>query len=273
MKPPNKEAVSPSELWTKLCEPRPSEVIPFPRKDKQGNSVGDIRIQVLRMEDHNRARLLATKALKDSVKEAGLADLTRDENETESVKEVLGDLIANELLCMACLSVESHGEDEMGNPIYARIFHTPKQIRSVLTADETVILFNAYRQVQWNYGPFEKTLNDDDDIEAWVTRLAEGGSEFPLLVLPLPQLAELTLGLSEKIYSLCQILESQRSDLPPTLIADLENCFTAIFSFGKLPSKTTLTLEETLQKISPEESLELATRMAAEQKRIRESGM
>ncbi len=266
MRPPNKQDVSPSELWTKLCEPRPSEVIDFPRKDKNGNPVGKLRIQVLRMEDHNRARLLATKSLKESVKEAGLSELTKEELETESVKEVLMDLVANELLCMACLSEESHGEDELGNPIYARIFHTPKQIRSALTADETVVLFRQYQIVQWQYGPFENNLDDDEDVAAWITRLAEGGSAFPLVVLQLPQLAELTLSLSEKIYSLCQTLESQRSSLPDTLIADLKNCFTATFSFGKPRNSNTQISEETSLKPNLEEKLDIALRMAAEQR-------
>ncbi len=273
MKPPLKEDVSPSELWQKLNESRPSVVIPFPRKDRKGNPVGNVRVQVLRMEDHNKARLLATKALKESVREAGLAELDKNEMEQESVKEVLGDLIAHELLCMACLTEESYGEDSLGEPIYGRVFRTPGDVRKVLTADETLVLFNAYRKVQYDFGPFEKTIQDDGDVEAWVTRLQEGGSEFPLLALPLPQLVELTSALSAKIYSLCQILESQRSNLPPTLVADLENCFMATFSFGVPRSNSTQTLEEILQNISPEENLELATKMAAEMKFNRESGM
>lgn len=249
MKPPMKDEVESSELWLKLNEPRPSEVIDFPRKDRKGNPIGKIRIQVLRMEDHNRARILATKALREAVKDFGLSELTKDEMESDAVREVLGDLIAHELLCLACLTDKEQveGGDEFGNPIYGRVFATPKHIRQTLTADETLVLFNAYRMVQYKYGPFEKTINDDSDVEAWITRLKEGGSEFPLLALPLPQLAELAYCLSEKISLLSQILASQQSSLPDTLVSSLKSCFSGIFSYGEQLNNLTQKLEEISQ--------------------------
>ncbi len=268
MKPPLKEDVEPSELFLKLCEPRPSEVIDFPRKDRDGNPIGKIRIQVLRMEDHNKARLVATRALKESLKGFGVGDLDKNEMESDAVREVLGDLIAHELLCLACLSdKEQEGlTDDNGNPVYAKIFGKPSQIRTALTADETLVLFNAYRLVQYKYGPFESTLNDDGDIEAWVTRLKEGGSAFPLLVLPLPQLAELAFGLSEKISTVCQILESQRSILPPTLVSDLENCFMDMFSYGARLNRYTLKLEEISQQKQREIEIDSAINLAQNHK-------
>lgn len=247
MKPP--EDIEPSELWLKLCEPQPSEVVDFPRKDKQGRPVGKVRIKVLAMEDHNRARILATKALPSVVKSLGLGELTKDEMETDAIKEVLGDLIAHELLCIACYSDEDTGiQDENGNPVYKKLFHKPEFIRSKLTADETLVLFNLYRMVQWKYGPFEKSVNDDSEVEAWIQRLKDGGSAFPLAHLPLPQLADLTFCLSEKISSLCQILASHRSSLPDTLVSDLHNCFTDMSWFGEQPEEYTQILSETSQK-------------------------
>lgn len=263
MKPPLLQEVEPSELWLKLCEPRPSEVIDFPRKDRNGEPIGKVRIQVLRMEDHNNARLKATKALKQSIKEAGLNELDKNEMESDAVREVLGDLIAHELLCMACFTDNDQGNDENGNPIYGRIFGKPGQIRSALTADETLVLFNAYRLVQFKFGPFEATLNDDGDIEAWVQRLKEGGSAFPLLVLPLPQLAELTYKLSAKISLVCQILGSHLSSLPDTLVSDLKNCFTDMSLFGEPQNSSTQSLEETFPK---QVSLETAVRLAQQHK-------
>lgn len=263
MQPPND--IEPSELWLKLCEPTPSEVVDFPRKDRKGNPVGKVRIKVLRMEDHNRARLLATKALKESAKQFGIGELDKNELESESVREVLGDLIAHELLCMACLSdKEQPGlEDKDGNPTYAKIFHNPSAIRSTLTADETLVLFNAYRLVQYKYGPFERTITDDGDTEAWIQRLKEGGSAFPLLALPLPQLAELTYCLSEKISLVCHILESQLSILPDTLVSDLKNCFTGTYLFGERQNDSTQTYEETLPKTV---DLAKAIKLSAEHK-------
>ena len=259
------EDVEPSELWLKLCEALPSEVVDFPRKDKNGNPVGKVRIQVLKMEDHNKARLLATKALPAVVKEMGLGELSKNELDSEAVKEVLGDLIAHELLCMACYSDKAQPgmEDSDGNPIYARVFTSPNAIRSKLTADETLVLFNAYRIVQYKYGPFENSIQSDEELEAWIQRLKEGGSAFPLLVLPLPQLAELTYCLSEKISSLCQILESQRSSLPDTLVSSLRDCFTGTLLFGEPLNESIQILGETLPKTV---DLSTALKLAQEHK-------
>lgn len=256
MRPP--VDIQPSELWLKLCEPIPSEVVDFPRKDRKGNPIGKVRIQVLRMEDHNKARLVATKALKIAAKEAGIGELDKNELETDAVREVLGDLIAHELLCMACLTDEKQLDDENGNPVYGRVFGKPSQIREALTADETLVLFNAYRLVQFKYGPFEKTITEDGDIEAWISRLKEGGSEFPLLALPLPQLVGLTFALSEKISSLCHILAFHQSNLPDTLISDLRNCFTDTFLFGEQLSNSTQNLEATLPQVDLATALKLS---------------
>lgn len=253
MKPP--EDIESSELWLKLCEALPGEVVDFPRKDKQGRPIGKVRIQVLTMEDHNRARILATKSLPATVKAMGLGELDKNEMDTDAIREVLGDLIAHELLCMACHSDKETGiTDDDGNPVYAKLFPRPEVIRKKLTADETLVLFNAYRMVQWKYGPFEKSITDDSDIEAWIQRLKEGGSAFPLVHLPLPQLAELTYSLSEKISLLCQILESQRSTLPDTLVSSLRDCFMGTLLFGEPLNEYTHTLGETLPKIVDLES-------------------
>jgi hypothetical protein len=260
--------VEPSELWLKLCEPRPSEVIDFPRRDAYGNFIGKIRIQVLTMEDHNKARLLATGALKKHVKEFGMDQLNRDDMDNEAVREVLGDLIAHELLALACFHEKSFNEDEE-NPMYARFFKSPEDIRKKLTADETLVLFNAYRLTQHKWGPFERGMADDTDVEAWIKRLEEGGSVFPLLALPLPQLAELTFSMSARICTLCDILASQFESLPPTLKSSLTDCFTDIGWFGKRHAEST----ENFSASSRDFTIATALDMSEKTKTEHESGM
>jgi hypothetical protein len=258
-------SVEPSELWLKLSEPTPSEVVDFPRKDRAGNPIGKIRIQVLKMEDHNKARLLATKALKETAKKSGIGELDKGDLESDAVREVLGDLIAHELLCMACYGdKEIEGlEDKNGNPTYPKVFANPAAIGSVLTADETLVLFRLYQMVQYKYGPFEMTMNEPGDVDAWLQRLKEGGSAFPLAALSLPQLAELTLSLSERISLVYQILESHHSSLPPTLTSDLTDCFPDMFLSGEQQSSYIQTLEVTSPKTV---SLDAALRLAQEHK-------
>lgn len=250
------EDVEASELFLKLCEARPSEVIDFPRKDRAGNPVGKVRIQVLTMDDHNRARMVAQEILKRSAKDYGIPNLEKADMDSPAVREVLGDLVAHELLCMAC-RVEDPTDPLVETPTYGRVFRTADDLRKRVTADETLVLFNAYMLVQHKYGPFELTLNDDDDLEAWVKRLEEGGSAFPLLALSLPQLAELTLSQAQRISSLCRILESQWETLPDSFKSLIGPYCMGMFSVGGPPDDY-MTSTGSSREISLNQALRLA---------------
>jgi hypothetical protein len=217
-------SVEPSSLFTKLLEmPRPSEVIDFPRKDAQGNPIGQVRVQILTSIEHDRAREAGTSTLK----KRGHAneDLT-----SPAIREVLSDAIAKELIAMACLTDTQQGLDPDGKPLYGRIFRNAKDVDQ-LGADEILILFNAYMLVQHKYGPFERNLSKED-IDAWIARLQEGAAEFPLLSLALPQLVLLAQSLGERLSTLYRTLASQSESLPSSLVALLPDSFTGTTSAG-----------------------------------------
>lgn len=251
-----------SELFLKLTEaPRPTEVVDFPRKDRNGKPVAQIRVQVLKMEEHDMARIKAHEALKRR-------RFDSDDLKSVTMSEVAGDAVAKELLAMACLTVESASRDDDA-PLYGRIFRDARDLDQ-LTADEIAILFTLYLQVQHKYGPYEKIVQDDADLEAWLKRLQEGGSEFPLLQLPSPQLVELASSLAGKTFSLCRILASQWESLPTTLASDLESCFSGIRSFGEPADDSSETGSESLpdplglpgdEPISMQAAAEMARRM------------
>lgn len=231
MKPP--EDVSPSELWLKLTQsPRPTEVIDFPRRGPDGKPVGKVRIQVLRMEEHDRARLTAQKKLKERARYLGFDKLESADLEAPGVREVLGDMTARELLAMACLSEQSVTSDD-DRPFYPRLFPDADGLGKELSADETAVLFNAYILVQNKYGPYERNLTEEGDLDAWMRRLEEGGSEFPLLSLSLPHLVALTSSSLARNCTLFRILASQWESLPDSLKSALESFSTAITSFGE----------------------------------------
>lgn len=262
-KPP--QDVEPSELFPKLSEPLPTEVIAFPRMDRSGNPIGNIRIRVLTMEDHNRARINAQSALKKSVTGFGVENLDKSDMDSPAVREVLGDLVAHEILCLACLSdkPKPHMVDAPESAEkYARVFHNPGQLRQVLTADETLTLFEAYRLVQYKWGPFEMLTGEDGELEAWVKRLEEGARSFPLLALSLPQLHQLMLSSAERISLLSRILVSQWESLPPSLASQLEPYCMGTGSSGELLENYTRISTEN----SPEVTLEMARRSAESEK-------
>ncbi len=209
---------SPSELFLKLLEPQPSEVIDFPRKGPDGKPISKIRIQVLPHEQHDRARETAFKALQEK-------GYSAEDLQHVSMREVAADRIAKELIAISCLTAESQFPDaNTGDPVYGRIFRNGEEVGK-LRSHEVTTLFSAYMLVQEKYGPHEHMSKEH--IDAWIKKLTEGGEMFPLLSLDLPELASLTLSFSERISSMSRVLESQWKELPDTCKSHLEK-----FSLG-----------------------------------------
>jgi hypothetical protein len=187
---------------------------------------------------------LAHKRLKEK------HQLKSDEMGDVTIREVAGDATARELLALACVSeahVEGSENDELG-PRYPRLFRDAEHV-SDLTAEEIVVLFNAYLLVQQKYGPFEDNIRTDEEVDLWVKRLVEGGSELPLLSTTWPQLVELASLLAARTYSVSRILASHWSSLPDTLRSDLLSCSGDIVSYGAQPAND----ESTGSESSPDE--------------------
>lgn len=258
MRPPTD--IEPSELFQKLLNATPpSEVIDFPRRDPvTGKAVDQIRIQVIGQEEMDRARIDATEKLR-------ARGITDAQMTSPAIKEVLADAVGKELIAMCCLTVKGGGDPE--RPLYARIFRDANDV-SKLRPNEILVLFNAHLLVQEKYGPFESNLSKED-VDAWVTRLGAGASEFPLLELALPQLVLLAHSLAERLFTLSHILGSQRESLPNTLASALENYVTDTTSAG-LPAdaSTAITSEPKGSRAEPM-TLEQATELAG---KLRERG-
>ncbi len=205
--------------------PRPSEVIDFPRKDEEGKPLGRVRIMTLRMEDHDDAKQRAHAKLKKK-------NFSNDDIASPAIAALYGDAIAKEVIALCCWSEENYGDSE--NPTYARIFGDANDV-SKLSADEVLVLFSAFQLVQFKYGPLEKM--DPEDVDSWVKRLVEGGSGFPLLSLPLPDLVSLTSLLAEKISGVSALLATHLESLPSTLVSSLETLITDIGSYGEPASQ------------------------------------
>ena len=246
--------VSPSELFLKLLEPQPSEVVDFPRRDAMGRPVAQVRVQVLSQEDHDSARLEAHRKMKAK-------GFDRDDLAGHTVQEVLGDAVARELLQKACVSVQG-ADFEDGKPArYAHVFQNADQLNK-LRPDEIAVLFSAYLLVQAKFGPYEKFVGSPDDVSRWIKRLEEGGSEFPLLQLQLPHLAELAFLLAQRAYLLSHILDSQWSSLPDSCKSLLAGCSLGTGFFGE-PAETSIDISTDSSDDMPVTMLQ-ATRLAEE---------
>lgn len=225
--------VPPDELWLELLKPRPSVVIDFPRVTSDGKRVGQCRIQVLPDDVHDEARINAHLKLKRKLERMG-QKLGPEDLSSPALKEVIGDLVAKELLQRATLSTKPMpGTEDSETPRYPYLFPDADDIGKMLSADELLVLFNAYLLTQNKFGPFPRALTEDD-VDAWICRLQEGADRFPLLHLSLPQLAELTCALSARLYSLSRILRSfPPSTLPDSLASLLEGFSLATYFAGE----------------------------------------
>lgn len=212
-----------------MAMPRPNELVDFPRVDRRGKPVARIRIFVLSQADHDTARKMALERLKKK-------GLSVDDQRTALGESLAGDASAKELLALACHEEKFAGAED--NPIYIRIFKDASEVEQ-LTSDEVAALFNSYINVQYKYGPFDKTVTTEEELSDWIKRLKEGASSDPLVHFSLPALADLAFRLAKRALLLGDALESQWSSLPPSLVASLEGCSLGTGFFGEPATSST----------------------------------
>lgn len=244
MKPP--EDVSAQDLWTKLQEtPAPSEVVDFPRRDpRTGKFIGQVRIIVQDVDSHERCRVRAMERLRK------MPRVEKGDSETALGRELLGDMVARELLLDAIHRVDPIDPDAE-KLSYPKAFLTNDQLGK-LTADELTALFTAYLMVQEKYGPTDRNLTKEE-VDAWILRLVEGGSALPLARLGSQALAELTLLLAVRVFFMSAALASRSSNSENTLAVALEEWGCATFSSGEQLEGSTRT--GTREPINIEEAI------------------
>lgn len=231
--------VPPADLFLKLQEARPSDVIDFPRKTGDGKRVGTTRIQVLLSSAHDKARIQALIKLRKT------QGLTKEDIEGPYGATLLGDGTARELLAMACLTENPIAGSDGENPRYAQVFRDAEAIGDNLTSDEVAVLFQAYLLIQAKYGPFEKTVQTEQELSEWIKRLTEGAAAFPLQQLSSVHWAELASLLAVRAYTLSAILECLLPSLPPSLVSRLETYSLGTGFFGRRAAGTSADGTET----------------------------
>lgn len=165
MSGPSKD-IAASQLWLKLQElPRPSKLVDFPRKGPNGEPIGQLRIRILTQEEQMAATAEAEGLARKHLKEGKKDEL--------GYERLFSDAVCVEVLCRACRDA-----DDAERPA----FPAPAALRQVLTTEECAKLFEHYLTVQLELGPTVATMSDEE-LEAWIDRLVEGGSAFPFDLL------------------------------------------------------------------------------------------
>lgn len=162
--PENTEA---SELWLALTQvPRPHRIVDFPRNlPGTTTPVGQIAIWPLTQEEQVASNTEADRFTKSLLKEA-----QRKDDANLGYHHTYANETAVQVLFRACRDA---------NNLQKAAFPSPTQLRQQLTADEVGVLFNSYLRVQSEVGPIAAYMTEDE-MNAWLERLGEGGSAFPL---------------------------------------------------------------------------------------------
>jgi hypothetical protein len=155
-----------SQLYLALSSAtRPNKVVEFPRYDDDGKSPGELRIQILTQRDQMAASTEAERVARKHMKEGKKGDI--------GYERLYTDALCIEILWRACRSFE--------DPKYPS-FPSPSWMQENLTTEEAAKLFDHYLTVQLELGPMTNQMTEEE-CEAWIDRLVEGGSGFPLNLL------------------------------------------------------------------------------------------
>ncbi|HEU4544354.1 MAG TPA: hypothetical protein VFR23_24700 [Jiangellaceae bacterium] len=261
------EDVSAGELFQKLLGPLPSEVVPFPRRTADGRPVGTVRLQLVRPDDRALARTLGLKRARDRFK------LEREDQDSAIGAGVVSDCVVAELLAMVCRTEENYGNDE--KPFYPLVFKDADAVGQTLSSDEMAVLYNCFLLVEAKYGPFDKTIQSETDLSAWIKRLVEGAAEFPLQQLSSVHWADAASLLAVRAYTLSVILESLFSSLPSSLASSLAKYSLGTGFFGSLaPSTsgdgtaTSLDLRIPDWEVTTDDARDMAERAKAAEERV-----
>lgn len=151
-------------IWARIigCE-RPHMIVPFPRKDKDGNPLCELAMVVLTAEEAAIVSADAEKKVRNLLKD----NIAAAHEARRGYDELYNNFIAQGLLFMCCKSKDN---------LKQSFFPKKEAVLQVLNVDELAIMLNHYYTIQTELGPVIANLNDDE-MQAWETRLLEAGKK------------------------------------------------------------------------------------------------
>lgn len=165
--------------------PRPYKLVDYPRNGADGKPIGQVAIWVLTQEEQMVCSTEAERFTRDKLKG------TEINRESFGYDAVYSNEACVQILFRACRDV---------NDIEGRTaFPTPSHIRQNLSAAECGALFQHYLTVQAELGPLASSLTEDE-MDAWIKRIAEGGSAFPFDLLPSDLQRILALSMARRLH-------------------------------------------------------------------------
>jgi hypothetical protein len=190
--------ISATDLWMQITAmPRPHRIVDFPRTDPNGQPVAQVAIVVLTQQESFAVSTSTERFVKKMLKDNG-ATASRDER-SDGYETLYETRACIEILWRAC----KKADDPTKN-----FFPTVEAIAQ-LTTDEVGVLFRAYGTVRIEIGPVVQMMTQEE-YDAWIERLAVGGSAVPLSFMTLAAQTELLM------YSARQLHASRMDNSSPT---------------------------------------------------------
>lgn len=182
------ELLDASDLWLALMQvPRPTRLVPFPRSlPGTREAVGEVAIQPL-----TQGESIESNAAADDYVKSLFKDPQKREEVNLGYNHSFGNELAIQHLWRACRNPK-----DLKKPA----FPSPKVMRMYLTEDELGVLYNHYLTVKSEVGPITATMSDEE-YEAIVRRLSEGGNADPFDSLSWDQQRILVVSMASQLAS------------------------------------------------------------------------
>lgn len=153
------------DLWAKITSmPRPYRIVDFPRRDSEGNPIGELAIWVLTQEEQMACAGNAERTTRKVLK-----DVPKDNEAKRGYDDTYNNAGACEVLHLAC-----RNKDDVEKPF----FPNSEAVRK-LSVDEIGALMMHYYTTQSELGPIVSRMSDEE-VDAWLDKIQKAGSRYPL---------------------------------------------------------------------------------------------
>ena len=184
MPPVNIDAV---DLWVELSKlPRAHRIVESPLKLSDGTAI-PLAMMVLTQEESQQCTIAAEAFTRKMLKE-----IPKSEEKSEGYSNLYETRAAAEILYRSC---HKH------NKLNEKFFPTVNDIAKKLTTDQIGVLMKQYIVVQQELGPIVSHMSQEE-FDAWVEKLAKGGSASFLGFLTSEAQNQFILSMAKRLWSL-----------------------------------------------------------------------
>jgi len=199
------ENSDPVDVWTQVITlPRAHRVVPFPRMNADGVSIGDVAICVLTGEEVYLANMNADAFLRKEQKRI-MGEVPKTDELSATQRNMLQLRQTVEILFRSCKKADQCFPDERGvcttdHSSFSPFFPTKEAVNKLGT-DESAVLMIHYMQTQAEVGPIHSGMSQAE-MDAWIELLGKGGSRAPLALLSSDQMNEFLMYMASQLHAL-----------------------------------------------------------------------